>query len=200
MERERNLVYEVFDHQKNAFLVDLLNANEGWVGVVVFVRMTDAVHALALALNEAGISNAAVHGKKKAEARGRVLEEFAAGKMRVLVTTEAAVRGREIEGMRCAVNYDFPELAADFMARGRQMGEDGVMVDFLVRRDAKMKKKYEERVGCEVSVSELEGFEHDLHAVKVEYRNPGGTKRGAKAKSKPLQNRKAKWKPKKYGR
>lgn len=197
MGSEGHFVYEIFEHQKPELFEQLLESNEGWDGVVVFVRMKDAVHSLAHELVEMGFFVESLHGNKKPEARELALRNFAEGKVQILVTTEASARGLEIEGMKVAVNYDFPEVVADF--EGRKKAAE-VVVDFLVRKDVKLRKKYEDRIGGEFVFDVLDGFTHDLHAVKVEYRNPGGTKRGGKAKSKPLQNRKKKWQPKKYGR
>ena len=88
--------YEV-DKQRKAALVAYLIGAKNWQQVLIFTRTKQAVDTLAKELEKDGISTAAVHGDKSQGARDRGLEAFKAGRVRVLVATDVAARGLDID-------------------------------------------------------------------------------------------------------
>lgn len=166
---------------------------------MVFVRTRDAVHALATALNVADIAVDSLHGKKQPELRERALADFKAGKLRVLVATDAIARELDLSGITTMVNFDFPELVSDYQNRLTVMENGGSdLLTFVSQHNTNALAKLETSLEAELPVTASEGFEHDAHEPQTGSSRNKTPKKGPR--SKPLQNKKSKWRPKKYGR
>jgi superfamily II DNA/RNA helicase len=105
-----------------------------WDRVLVFVDTRYASEHVALKLRRYNIRASELHGKLDQDARNRRLEDFKSGKIRVLIATDLASRGLDVQGLPAVVNYDLPRSTADFTHRiGRtgRAGNKGVAVTFI---------------------------------------------------------------------
>jgi ATP-dependent RNA helicase RhlE len=117
-------VYQVDKSRKQALLAHLIT-DEDWQQVLVFCRTKHGANRLAQQLERRGIQAAAIHGNKSQGARTRALAEFKAGKVRVLVATDIAARGLDIDQLPHVVNYELPNVPEDYVHRIGRTGRAG---------------------------------------------------------------------------
>ena len=118
--------------EKSALLIDLLRHSEARQ-VLVFTRTKHGADRLARILNKAGIEAAALHGNKSQNARVRAMNDFKSGTCRVLIATDIAARGIDIDQLPLVINYELPEVAETYVHRiGRtgRAGRDGAAWSF----------------------------------------------------------------------
>lgn len=157
--------------QKPALLAQLINDGQ-WEQVLVFTRTKHGANRLTKYLDAKGITASAIHGNKSQGARTRALAEFKNGTIRVLVATDIAARGLDIDQLPQVVNFDLPNVPEDYVHRiGRtgRAGADGQAVS-LVSADEDRQLIDIERLIQQVLPRELvKGFEpiHDLSASKT---------------------------------
>lgn len=121
------------DKSKKIKLLTWLLEQRDYSSVLVFTRTKHGANRVARDLERAGISAAAIHGNKSQTARQAALADFKAGKLRVLVATDIAARGLDIEALSCVVNYNLPDVPETYVHRiGRtgRAGLDGVAISF----------------------------------------------------------------------
>lgn len=147
----RQFAYQV-DHSQKADVLSYLITEGKWGQTLVFVRTKKKVDEVTLYLQREGIDAAAIHGEKSQRERVRMLSEFTTGKLHVLVATDVAARGLDIESLPYVVNYDLPNQPEAYVHRiGRtgRAGESGEAVslvapaerEFLKRIEALIKQK-----------------------------------------------------------
>ncbi len=117
-------VVEVDKAHKTKLLVHLIRERQ-WFQVLVFTRMKHGANRLAEQLTRAGISAAAIHGNKSQGARTRALSEFKSGQLQVLVATDIAARGIDIDQLPQVVNYELPNVPEDYVHRIGRTGRAG---------------------------------------------------------------------------
>ncbi len=117
-------VHLVDKAQKRALLAHLITANN-WNQVLVFTRTKHGANRLAEQLSKAGITSSAIHGNKSQGARTKALDNFKKGCVRVLVATDIAARGIDIEQLPQVVNFELPNAAADYVHRIGRTGRAG---------------------------------------------------------------------------
>jgi len=125
-------VYYVEKHNKQSLLIQLLK-DETIETVLVFTQMKHAADKLTVQLNRAGIRAEAIHGNKAQNARQRALENFKNRKTRVLVATDIAARGIDIDELTHVVNYELPNIPETYVHRiGRtgRAGASGIALSF----------------------------------------------------------------------
>ena len=125
-------VYFAEKSEKSELLIRLLRESEARQ-VLVFTRTKHGADRLARILNRAGIEAAAIHGNKSQNARVRAMNDFKSGACRVLIATDIAARGIDIDQLPLVVNYDLPEVAETYVHRiGRtgRAGHDGAAWSF----------------------------------------------------------------------
>ncbi|MDZ4184288.1 MAG: DEAD/DEAH box helicase [Desulfuromonadales bacterium] len=130
-------IYPVERSRKREMLSHLIRKGE-WNQVLVFVRTRYGADKLTEELLFDGIKAAAIHSNKSQSIRTRTLAEFKKGEFRVLVATDVAARGLDIEHLPHVVNYDLPQVPEDYVHRiGRtgRAGEDGVALSLLCREE-----------------------------------------------------------------
>ncbi|WP_191601104.1 DEAD/DEAH box helicase [Marinomonas algicola] len=110
--------------EKGDLLVQLIKDNK-WHQVLVFTRTKHGANKLTKQLNEAGITAAAIHGNKSQGARTKALAEFKQNVTRILVATDIAARGLDIEQLPQVVNFDLPNVAEDYVHRIGRTGRAG---------------------------------------------------------------------------
>ena len=189
-------IYEVFEHQKSELLLHLLNTIPDLNQVMVFVRTRDGVHAVTSELGRAEVSVESIHGQKKPELRDRALSAFNKGEIRVLVVTDAVARGLDITGVTNVINLDFPELHEDYQHRvACAQSADGEVITMVTPKDGLLVGKLEDSTGLKIPRKTSDGFVYASQPIKEK----ATRKQGAKARglrSKPLQNKKPKFKNK----
>jgi len=117
-------VYQVEKADKQELLSHLIQGG-GWEQVLVFTRTKHGANKLSQQLERDGITSAAIHGNKSQGARTRALADFKSGDVRVLVATDIAARGLDIEQLPHVVNYELPNVPEDYVHRIGRTGRAG---------------------------------------------------------------------------
>jgi ATP-dependent RNA helicase RhlE len=117
-------VHPVDAWRKRELLVHLVSSGD-WRQVLVFTRMKSGANRLAEHLCKAGIEATAIHGNKSQPARTRALAGFKNGTVRVLVATDIAARGLDIEELPHVVNFELPNVPEDYVHRIGRTGRAG---------------------------------------------------------------------------
>ncbi|MDP6491668.1 MAG: DEAD/DEAH box helicase [Kiritimatiellia bacterium] len=146
---------------KDALLVSLLK-EQGVGKVLVFTQMKHAANKVTEKLAAAGIRGAAIHGNKSQSARTRALDGFRSGRIRVLVATDVAARGLDVDDITHVINYDLPMEAETYVHRiGRtaRAGADGDAISFCCAEDRSFLRDIEKLLGQPVPAQ----MEHAYH-------------------------------------
>lgn len=133
-------VYEVDKSKKSALLSHLVR-NKGWEQVLVFTRTKNGADRLVQKLKRDGISTAAIHGDKSQGKRTRTLAAFKANKIRVLVATDLAARGIDINELPHVINFDLPKIPENYIHRiGRtgRAGSEGKAISLISADEVKL--------------------------------------------------------------
>ncbi len=157
------VVHPVDKTRKRELLSFLIGSNN-WQQVLVFNRTKHGANRLAQQLNKDGITAAAIHGNKSQGARTRALAEFKAGKTRVLVATDIAARGIDIDQLPHVVNFELPNVAEDYIHRiGRtgRAGNEGEAMSLVCVDELKLLKDIEKLIKREIPRDVIEGYEPD---------------------------------------
>jgi ATP-dependent RNA helicase RhlE len=153
-------VYFIDKSQKRGALSWLIGHND-WRQVLVFTRTKHGANRLAAQLEQDGLRSAAIHGNKSQGARTRALAQFKSGDVRVLVATDIAARGLDIDELPHVVNFDLPEVAEHYVHRiGRtgRAGHEGVAVSLVGNDERPLLKPIERLLGRALPVRSLEGY------------------------------------------
>jgi ATP-dependent RNA helicase RhlE len=184
------VVHPVDRGRKRELLSYLIGSNN-WKQVLVFTRTKHGANRLSQQLIKDGITAAAIHGNKSQGARTRALAEFKTGKVRVLVATDIAARGLDINQLPHVVNYELPNIAEDYVHRiGRtgRAGNEGEAMSLVCVDEHDLLKDIERLIKREIPKDVIEGYEPDP-SIKAEPIQRG---RGRQQKAgKPGQKRSA---------
>jgi ATP-dependent RNA helicase RhlE len=154
-------VYRVDKSDKPDILSYLIQSG-GWEQVLVFTRTKHGANKLAQQLERDGITSAAIHGNKSQGARTRALADFKAGDVRVLVATDIAARGLDIEQLPHVVNYELPNVPEDYVHRiGRtgRAGASGEAISLVSPEERKYQLDIERLLKRELDVQPVPYFE-----------------------------------------
>ena len=163
------VVHPVDKARKRELLSYLIGSNN-WRQVLVFSRTKHGANRLAAQLVTDGINAAAIHGNKSQGARTRALADFKSGKVRVLVATDIAARGLDIDQLPHVVNYDLPNVPEDYVHRiGRtgRAGRDGEAVSLVCVDELKLLKDIERVIKRDIPQQIIEGYAPDK-SIKAE--------------------------------
>ena len=161
--------YEVDSQRKAALTAFLIGANN-WHQVLIFTRTKQAVDDLAKELKKDGISTAPIHGDKSQGARDRGLEDFKTGKVRVLVATDVAARGLDIDQLQYVINFELPYNAEDYIHRiGRtgRAGNAGLAVSLVSHKEKYLLADIEKLTSAHFLLQWQEGFEPNPDAQEA---------------------------------
>jgi len=150
------------DHDRKRDLLAHLIKSGDWRQVLVFCKTKHGANRLAQQLERAGIEADAIHGNKSQGARTRALGRFKDNELRVLVATDIAARGLDIEALPHVVNFDLPHVAEDYVHRiGRtgRAGAEGEAVSLVCHEDRPLMAAIERLMAREVASRVIEGFE-----------------------------------------
>ena len=156
-------VYPVDKKSKSALLKELVTTND-WRQVLVFSRTKHGANRLAEYLVKAGVNAAAIHGNKSQGARTKALAGFKGGQIRVLVATDIAARGLDIEQLPQVVNFDLPNVSEDYVHRiGRtgRAGFSGKAYSLVSADEIKQLNGIEQVIQRHITREYIDGFEPD---------------------------------------
>jgi ATP-dependent RNA helicase RhlE len=156
---EQTIVH-VEKSNKNKLLAKLID-EQNWQQVLVFSRTKHGANRIAKQLSAKGISSLAIHGNKSQGARTKALTEFKAGQLRVLVATDIAARGIDIDMLPNVINFDLPHVPEDYVHRiGRtgRAGANGHAVSFVTNEDTKQLRAIQNLIGKHIDVMEVQGL------------------------------------------
>ncbi|MGH8496559.1 MAG: DEAD/DEAH box helicase [Gammaproteobacteria bacterium] len=152
------------DRGRKRELLSWLIGSQNWRQVLVFTRTKHGANRLAKQLQQDGISATAIHGNKSQGARTRALAEFKDGTVRVLVATDIAARGLDIDQLPHVVNFELPHVAEDYVHRiGRtgRAGKEGQAVSLACIDEADLLRGIERLLGGRIARSVISGYEPD---------------------------------------
>jgi ATP-dependent RNA helicase RhlE len=176
------LFYSVKPEKKPDLLLELVGG-PGWDHVLIFTRTKAGADVLEARLQREGVSTDVMHSNRQMKHRTRALENFATGKVRVLVATDVAQRGLDVEGISHVVNYDVPLDPEDYVHRiGRtgRAGATGTAVTFITAADLGAMKSLEHRLGRTIERVHLPQYDY-AGVPRTESRS--AAKRGRKSRS-----------------
>ncbi|MES0371297.1 MAG: DEAD/DEAH box helicase [Mariprofundaceae bacterium] len=163
------VVHPVGKSRKREMLSHLIHAGD-WKQVLVFTRTKHGANKLTKMLESDGIQAAAIHGNKSQTARTNALKGFKNGSIRVLVATDIAARGLDIDQLPHVVNYELPHVAEDYVHRiGRtgRAGRSGEAMSLVCNEEVKQLRGIEKLIGKKITQVDVDGFEADI-SVHVE--------------------------------
>ncbi len=185
-EKVKQSIYEVDKSQKTALLSHLIRDNN-WDQVLVFSRTKHGANKLAQKLERDGIEAAAIHGNKSQGARTRALADFKAGKVRVLVATDIAARGIDINQLPHVVNFELPNVAEDYVHRiGRtaRAGREGEAISLVSADEVSLLAGIENLIRQQFVREMEEGFvpSHPVPLTRLGQKPKEGKKKPKKEK------------------
>lgn len=187
-------VFTVNKGEKTSVLAHLIKQNQ-WRQVLIFVNAKNNCEHLAYKLSKRDVVAEVFHGDKGQGARSRVLEAFKSGEIEVLIATDIAARGLDIEKLPVVINFDLPRSPSDYMHRiGRsgRAGEVGLALSLIDYEDYHHFKIIEKKNKIRLEREQIVGFEVDeaaineLLAAEKPMAKPEGT--GKKKAKKKLKN------------
>lgn len=162
---EQSVMY-VERNQKKDLLRHVLKSSE-LKRVIVFTRTKRGANQVSEVLDKNGISSDAIHGNKSQSARQRALENFRSGRTRVLVATDIAARGIDIDGITHVINFEVPNIAESYVHRiGRtaRAGANGIAISFCDAEERAFIKDIEKLIAQPIPIDR----EHPYHSANVE--------------------------------
>lgn len=156
-----HLVFPVEERRKAELLVALLD-EYNWFHVLVFTSTKEQADYLLKSLKPEKLSVAVCHGDKSQGSRRRALSDFKSGKVQILIATEVAARGLDIQGLEQVVNFNLPYLAEDYVHRiGRtgRAGQRGEAISFVSREEERALDNIERLIGERIERVNVPGFE-----------------------------------------
>lgn len=166
--------------KKSALLTHLIEEKQ-WPQVLVFSRTKHGANRLTRHLESSGINAVAIHGNKSQAARTKALANFKSGSIRVLVATDIAARGLDINQLPLVVNFDLPNVPEDYIHRiGRtgRAGASGQAISLVCADEIKQLTDIEKLLNRQLDRKLVDGFEpvHDLPESRINQRTSSTNK------------------------
>lgn len=152
--------YRVEKKQKIALLLHMLETNSMY-SVLVFSRTKHGADKIRRKLERAGVTAVAIHSNRSQNQRQRALEGFKRGKFQVMVATDIAARGIDVEGITHVINFDVPAFAEDYVHRIGRTGRaeaTGEAISFVSGEEKSNLRKIEKFIKCRVNLKTCPGF------------------------------------------
>jgi ATP-dependent RNA helicase RhlE len=187
------VVHPVGKSRKREMLSYLIKAGD-WQQVLVFTRTKHGANKLTKQLEIDGIQAAAIHGNKSQTARTNALRDFKSGAIRILVATDIAARGLDIDQLPHVVNFELPNVSEDYVHRiGRtgRAGRTGEAMSLVCNEEVKHLRGIEKLIGKKIPQVDIPGFEADIsvhveplkEAGRVQQNRRGGQGRSSQGRS-----------------
>jgi len=178
-ETVKQAVYHVDKTRKRELLTKLI-LDGNWKQVLVFTRTKHGANRLCGQLEKDDITSAAIHGNKSQNARIKALEDFKKGKIRVLVATDIAARGIDIDQLPHVVNFELPNVSEDYVHRiGRtgRAGNEGEAISLVCVDEDEFLANIEKLIKKDIPKVWVKGFKPDP-SIQPEPINMGGNRGG----------------------
>jgi len=156
--------YRCDSTSKSSVVVKLIK-DGNWEQVLIFTRTKHGANRLTKKLIQSGINASAIHGNKGQGARTKALEEFKKGKVRVLVATDIAARGIDIDHLPHVINFELPNIPEDYVHRiGRtgRAGKQGEAISLISNDERPFLNGIERLIRMSIPITDVEGFEPEL--------------------------------------
>jgi len=193
-DRVKQIVYPVDKDRKRELLSHRIGT-QNWQQVLVFARTKRGANRLAENLSRDGLNAEAIHGNKSQAARTRALRDFKAGRVRVLVATDIAARGLDIDRLPHVVNYELPFVPEDYVHRiGRtaRAGQEGEAISLVCVEEHNLLRDIEQLLKRKIDREIIPGYEPDSR-IKAEPVRRGGSQRpSGRGGARPGKNARAK--------
>jgi ATP-dependent RNA helicase RhlE len=153
-------IYPVDKTRKSELLIQLIK-NNNWHQVLVFSRTKHGADSLVLQLENASISAASIHANRTQQARTRALDSFKNGNVRVLVATDIASRGIDVNQLPCVINFDLPYVPEDYVHRIGRTGRastSGLAISLFSEDESKQLQSIERFIGRKLQREIIPGF------------------------------------------
>ncbi len=184
VEKISQLVHHVDKRRKRELLSHMIGAGN-WRQVLVFTRTKHMANRLSQQLERDGLTATAIHGNKSQGARTRALADFKKGRIRVLVATDIAARGLDIELLPHVVNYELPNVPEDYIHRiGRtgRAGQEGQAVSLVCIDENKLLADIERLLKQKIEVIAFPGYEPDQSIKAAPIKNGAHNRRPSRGK------------------
>ena len=184
-------VITVNHNKKNDLLAHLLNAND-WKQILIFCSAKRTCDNLLIKLEKRGIKAVTLHGNKEQSARAAALRDFKSGETRILIATDVAARGLDIEQLPCVINFDLPRSPNDYIHRiGRtgRAGLTGQAISLIAHHEFQHFTVIEKHNDIRLQREQLEDFEADETAPPLPERTRPKKKANSKNKRKPAKKK-----------
>jgi ATP-dependent RNA helicase RhlE len=193
-DRVKQIVYPVDKGRKRELLSHRIGT-QNWQQVLVFARTKRGANRLAENLSRDGLNAEAIHGNKSQAARTRALRDFKAGRVRVLVATDIAARGLDIDRLPHVVNYELPFVPEDYVHRiGRtaRAGQEGEAISLVCAEEHNLLRDIEQLLKRKIDKEIIPGYEPDSR-IKAEPVRRGASQRpSGRGGARPGKNARAK--------
>jgi len=169
-------VHPVDAVRKRDLLLHLLAADSRRQ-TLVFSRTKHGADKLCTFLEKSGLRTAAIHGNKSQGARTKALKDFKGGKITVLVATDIAARGLDIDQLPIVVNYDLPMVAEDYVHRiGRtgRAGAEGLAVSLVTHEETRLLRDIRRMLKQDIAIANVPGYEPE-RALNLDMHSGGGS-------------------------
>jgi ATP-dependent RNA helicase RhlE len=166
-EKVEQSIYFVGKTGKSKLLVHLLESND-FDSTLVFSRTKHGADKIVKMLSKASISSEAIHGNKSQNARQRALGNFKSGRSKVLVATDIAARGIDVDGLSLVVNYDLPNIPETYVHRIGRTGRaeaSGVALSFCDVEEQPFLKDIQKLIGQKITVVENHPFMEEANNI-----------------------------------
>lgn len=188
VERIEQRVFRIPASHKRALLAHLITLG-AWEQVLVFTRTKHGANRLAEYLDKNGLPAAAIHGNKSQNARTKALADFKAGSVRILVATDIAARGLDIDQLPHVVNYELPNVEEDYVHRiGRtgRAGRAGQAISLVAPDEERLLKSIERMTRQTIEEGDFLGFDPSTVVIeKAEPRAPRPTRSSGPGRNAP---------------
>ena len=176
---------------KSALLESILEEDESVQRALIFARTKHGANRIAKRLSKIKISTETIHGNKSQPARLQALEKFRSGRARVLVATDIASRGLDVDGITHVINYELPKEAESYVHRiGRtaRAGSDGIALSLCDAGEKPYLRKIELETGCSLNVDQNHPFHSQSIANKKSGDRTSGSKNFSNGREKKVRN------------
>jgi ATP-dependent RNA helicase RhlE len=193
-DRVKQIVYPVDKGRKRELLSHRIGT-QNWQQVLVFARTKRGANRLAENLSRDGLNAEAIHGNKSQAARTRALRDFKAGRVRVLVATDIAARGLDIDRLPHVVNYELPFVPEDYVHRiGRtaRAGQEGEAISLVCAEEHNLLRDIEQLLKRKIDKEIIPGYEPNSRTKAEPVRRGASQRPSGRGGARPGKNARAK--------
>ena len=189
-------IYPIDQKQKRDLLLHLLQ-EQNMYSVLIFSRTKHGADKISRTLAKAGVASIAIHSNRTQNQRQKALDGFRAGKYQVMVATDIAARGIDVDGISHVINFDVPRFAEDYIHRIGRTGRaecNGDAITFVSHDEAVYLSKIEKFIGCKFTPERCAGFPYNTATTPV-LKTPAPTRKQAKSPTRKPRRKKTASRP-----